>query len=114
VSIYHASFILAFHLREDPAELIMGRLTAAKEDGVSIEIDGKKVALGIPGAKAPTTAGVPDPKAFSLTPLARPGTADEAAAGMLLYVCFTFARRLEVTDTWTLGVPAWHLHSLHT
>jgi len=101
VSIYHASFILAFHLREDPAELIMGRLTAAKEDGVSIEIDGKKVALGIPGAKAPTTTGVPDPKAFSLTPLARPGTADEAAAGMLFLASplasYVTGHTLEVT-----------------
>jgi 3-oxoacyl-[acyl-carrier protein] reductase len=82
--------------------MAIGRLTAAKEDGASIEIGGKKVALGIPGAKAPTTTGVPD-KAFSQIPLARPGTADEAAAGMLLCVCFIFARRLEVTYVWTLG-----------
>jgi len=67
-------------------------LTAAKEDGETIEIGGKKVALGIPGAKAPTSTGVSDPKVFSKIPLARPGTADEAAAAMLLCVCFTFAR----------------------
>lgn len=60
-----------------------GRLTAAKEDGASIEIDGKRVALGIPGAKAPTGTGV-----YSSIPLARPGTADEAASAMLLCVCF--------------------------
>lgn len=59
------------------------RLTAAKEDGASIEIDGKRVALGIPGAKAPTPTG-----AYSSIPLARPGTADEAASAMLLCVCF--------------------------
>jgi len=76
----------------DPTELITCRLTAAKEDGVTIEIGGKKVALGIPGAKAPTSTGVSDPKVFSIIPLARPGTADEAAAAMLLCVCFTFAR----------------------
>jgi 3-oxoacyl-[acyl-carrier protein] reductase len=70
----------------------MHRLTAAKEDGMAIEIDGKKVALGIPGAKAPTTAGGADPKTYSLIPLARPGTADEAAAGMLLCVRFTLTR----------------------
>jgi len=83
---------LVFQFREDPAELIVGRLTAAKEDGATIEIGGKKVALGIPGAKVPTTPGVTDSKAFSTIPLARPGTADEAAASMLLYVCFTFTR----------------------
>jgi len=64
------------------------RLTAAKEDGGSIEIDGKRVALGIPGAKAPTTTGGADLKTFSSIPLARPGTADEAASAMLLCVCF--------------------------
>lgn len=70
----------------------MGRLTAAKEDGATIEIGGKKVALGIPGPKVAKTPGVTDPKAFSTIPLARPGTADEAAASMLLCVCFTFTR----------------------
>ena len=76
----------------DPADLIMSRLTAAKEDGVAIEIDGKKVALGIPGGKPPATAGGVDPKTYPLIPLARPGTADEAAAAMLLCVCFTLTR----------------------
>lgn len=56
---------------------------------MAIEIDGKRVALGIPGAKAPTTTRGADPKTYSLIPLARPGTADEAAAAMLLCVCFT-------------------------
>jgi 3-oxoacyl-[acyl-carrier protein] reductase len=56
------------------------RLTAAKEGGASITIDGKKVALGIPGGgSAPTrTAGIP---------LGRAGSPDEAAASILLYVC---------------------------
>jgi hypothetical protein len=82
VSISPAS---SFIFERDPADLFMDSLTAAKEDGVAIEIDGKTVALGIPG-KAPTTTG---PKAYSLIPLARPGTADEAAAAMLLCVRFT-------------------------
>ena len=80
------------HVGECSYDPIVHRLTAAKEDGMAIEIDGKKVALGIPGAKAPTTAGGADPKTYSLIPLARPGTADEAAAGMLLCVRFTLTR----------------------
>lgn len=63
-------------------------MTAAKEGGASIEIDGKKVALGIPGAKAPTPTGGADPKTYSSIPLARPGAAEEAASAMLLCVCF--------------------------
>ena len=61
------------------------RLTAAKEDGAAIEIGGKKVALGIPGAKAPAK-GSADPKSYPLIPLARPGSAEEAAGAVLLYV----------------------------
>ena len=71
----------------------MDSLTAAKESGASIEIGGRKVALGIPGgipgAKAPTSTVSSDPKAFPSIPLGRPGTADEAAAAMLLCVCLT-------------------------
>jgi 3-oxoacyl-[acyl-carrier protein] reductase len=60
------------------------RLTAGKEDdGVAIEIGRKKVALGIPGAKPPMrTSGADDPKVYPLILLARPCTADEAAAAM--------------------------------
>ena len=53
------------------------RLTAAKEEGASIEIDGKKVALGIPGAGKSTAA-------FAMIPLGRGATPDEAAGGVLL------------------------------
>jgi 3-oxoacyl-[acyl-carrier protein] reductase len=60
------------------------RLTAAKEDGATIEIDGKKVALGIPGARKSTPSG--GPGALLDIPLQRGANADEAAAGMLLYV----------------------------
>ncbi len=63
-------------------------MTAAKEVGASIEISGKTVALGIPGAKPPTVTGGADPKTYSSIPLARPGTADEAASAMLLCVLF--------------------------
>ena len=54
------------------------RLTAAKEDGASIEIDGKKVALGIPGA------GKNAAMAHAFIPLGRGATPDEAAGGVLL------------------------------
>jgi len=57
------------------------RLTAAKEAGATITIDGKKVALGIPGAgnkSAPlSSAGIP---------LGRGASPDEAAASMLFLV----------------------------
>jgi 3-oxoacyl-[acyl-carrier protein] reductase len=57
------------------------RLTAAKEDGATIEIEGKKVALGIPTAQARAAESV---SAYADIPLRRGGSADEAAAGMLL------------------------------
>ena len=60
-------------------------LTAAKEKGETIEIDGKKVTLGIPAGKG-NHAGVPTsgPAAFPSIPLAREGSPDEAAAAVLL------------------------------
>ncbi|KAH8988233.1 short-chain dehydrogenase/reductase SDR [Lactarius akahatsu] len=80
---------------------ILTRLTAAKEEGAAIEIGGKKVALGIPGAKAPATTSSADPKSFPLIPLARPGTADEAAAAMLFLASplasYVTGHTLEVT-----------------
>jgi 3-oxoacyl-[acyl-carrier protein] reductase len=62
--------------------LTPGRLTAAKESGATIEIGGKKVALGVPDAGNRSAAT--GPKAFPLIPLARGATPDEAAAAMLL------------------------------
>lgn len=53
------------------------RLTAPKENGETIEVDGKKVALGIPGQ----TKG---PNPFAGIPLGRAATPDEAAGGVLL------------------------------
>ncbi|KAJ7864307.1 hypothetical protein B0H14DRAFT_2736646 [Mycena olivaceomarginata] len=79
--------------------LIHTRLTAAKESGATIQIDGKTVALGIPGAKpaAPTDA----PADLPGIPLRRGGTPDEAAAGMLFLASplasFVNGHTLEVT-----------------
>ena len=57
------------------------RLTAAKEEGATIEIEGKKVALGIPAAQAHAIQSV---NAYADIPLRRGATAEEAAAAMLL------------------------------
>jgi 3-oxoacyl-[acyl-carrier protein] reductase len=63
----------------------MCRLTASKEAGVTIEIDGKKVALGVPGAARPQDSK-PDADAYPFIPLRRGGTPDDAAGSVLLYV----------------------------
>ena len=62
-----------------PTDTFVSRLTAAKEAGASIEIDGKKVALGIPGGKAGASSGP-----TGNIPLGRGATPDEAAASVLL------------------------------
>lgn len=67
--------------------LVHTRLTAAKEAGAVIEIDGKKVALGIPGRPAPPTtqgAGASASAPIPGIPLGRGASTDEAANGMLL------------------------------
>ncbi|KAA1468354.1 short-chain dehydrogenase/reductase SDR [Dentipellis sp. KUC8613] len=78
---------------------ITTRLTAAKEGGETIVIDGKAVALGIPGAKPPPQQS--DAKAYPLIPLARPGSPDEAAAAMLFLAsplaAYVSGHTLEVT-----------------
>ena len=61
-------------------------LTASKEAGASIEIDGKKVALGVPGAQRPVTTQAPEQ--YSFIPLRRGGTPEDAAASVLLYVSY--------------------------
>ena len=58
-------------------------MTSSKEAGAVMEIDGKKVALGVPGPNRPTSQ---DDKAFPFIPLRRGGSPDEAAAAMLLCV----------------------------
>jgi len=52
-------------------------LTAAKEAGETMDIAGKKIALGVPGAKLAEDD-------HSHTPLRRGGTPEEAAASILL------------------------------
>lgn len=56
------------------------RLTQAKEAGASIVIDGKQVALGIPGGGKQADANKPVPG----IPLGRGATPDEAANAVLL------------------------------
>jgi len=78
--------------------LVHTRLTAAKEDGATIEIEGKKVALGIPTAQARAAESV---SAYADIPLRRGGSADEAAAGMLFLASplasYVSGHTLEVT-----------------
>ena len=57
----------------------MCRLTAAKEKGETIMIDGKPVALGIPGGGKAMEEGKPVPG----VPLGRGASPDEAASGIL-------------------------------
>jgi 3-oxoacyl-[acyl-carrier protein] reductase len=80
--------------------LIHTRLTASKEAGVTIEIDGKKVALGVPGAQRPQK-DEPDTNAYPFIPLRRGGSADEAAASMLFLASplasYVSGHTLEVT-----------------
>ncbi|RPD58489.1 short-chain dehydrogenase/reductase SDR [Lentinus tigrinus ALCF2SS1-6] len=75
--------------------LVQTRLTAAKEEGAAIEIDGKKVALGIPGG------GNSSVNRFALIPLGRGATPDEAAGGVLFLASplasFVSGHTLEVT-----------------
>lgn len=54
------------------------RLTRAKESGASIEVNGQKVALGIPTGNRPAT-GNP----YADIPLGRAGNADEVAGSVL-------------------------------
>ncbi|KAH9927425.1 short-chain dehydrogenase/reductase SDR [Epithele typhae] len=76
--------------------LVHTRLTAAKEDGATIEIDGKKVALGIPGANASAKSAP-----HAVIPLGRGATPDEAAGGVLFLAsplaAFVSGHTLEVT-----------------
>ncbi|GBE78576.1 short-chain dehydrogenase/reductase SDR [Sparassis crispa] len=76
---------------------VQTRLTAAKEEGATIEIDGKKVALGIPKGATAVTGGGGAP----VNPLGRGATPDEAAAAVLFLVSplasFVSGHTLEVT-----------------
>lgn len=59
--------------------LIETRLTAGKEGGATIKVDGKDVALGIPEATRKAMA-----KNMASIPLARAGQAEEAAGSIYL------------------------------
>jgi 3-oxoacyl-[acyl-carrier protein] reductase len=64
---------------------IQTRLTAAKEEGGYVTLpDGEKIALGIPQAQR--AAGEKGGAAYKDIPLARPGTATEAASAVLSVV----------------------------
>jgi len=77
--------------------LIHTRLTAAKEAGATISINGKSVALGVPGAKG-STGGETD---YPLIPLRRGGTVEEAAGSVLFLAsplaAYVSGHTLEVT-----------------
>jgi len=78
--------------------LIHTRLTAAKEAGETIEVNGKTVALGVPGAKGQTDD---DAKVYAAIPLRRGGTIEDAA-GSVLFLCsplssYVSGHTLEVT-----------------
>lgn len=70
-------------------------MTAAKEEGAAVEINGEKIALGIPKAQSKAAAG------FQLVPLRRSGTPYEAAASILALAsplcAYVSGHTLEVT-----------------
>ncbi|KIM39054.1 hypothetical protein M413DRAFT_19875 [Hebeloma cylindrosporum] len=80
--------------------LIHTRLTASKEAGVTIEIDGKKVALGVPGAQRPVSS-TQEPEAYPFIPLRRGGTPEDAAGSVLFLASplasYVSGHTLEVT-----------------
>ena len=69
------------------------RMTRPKEDGETVEIDGHAIAQGIPEAARD--------RAFTANPLGRPGTAEEAAGGIVLMASplagYVTGHTLEVT-----------------
>lgn len=70
--------------------LIQTRLTAAKEEGAFVTTpDGEKVALGVPQAQKAARESGKD--AFKEIPLARPGSATEAASAILAVVSPLFS-----------------------
>ncbi|RXW21082.1 hypothetical protein EST38_g4756 [Candolleomyces aberdarensis] len=78
--------------------LIHTRLTAPKEGGETIEVDGKKVALGVPGAARPEAA---DETVYAGIPLRRGGTVEDAAGSVLFLASplasYVSGHTLEVT-----------------
>lgn len=80
--------------------LIETRLTRSKEAGESIEIEGKKIAVGIPG-KTGTGLNRDREALGRAIPLARPGQPDEAAGAVVMlcspYSSYVSGHCLEVT-----------------
>jgi hypothetical protein len=76
------------------------RLIAPKEDGAVIEYNGKKVALGIPGAQR--HSGVE----YLNVPLRRVGAPDDAAGAVLLYEFFAFMGVRTTDDLLQFGFTA--------
>ncbi|KAE8222093.1 hypothetical protein CF319_g4648 [Tilletia indica] len=80
---------------------ILTRLTFAKENGETIEVDGKKIALGIPGRPAGPADAKASVTAMADIPLQRAGNPDEAAAAMLFLASplasYVSGHTLEVT-----------------
>jgi len=108
-----ASCTLGMTYRTFPLLHLTGyRLTAAKEDGATIEIDGQKVALGIPGARQ--RAAAQNVNAFVDIPLQRGATPDEAAAGMLLYVPASMSVPYLTDGVFSLASPLASYVSGHT
>ena len=85
---------------------IFSSLTASKDAGVTIEIEGKKVALGVPGVQRPVTT-TQAPEDYPLIPLRRGGTPEDAAASVLLYVSFVITH-----SQWKKNVADLNIHSL--
>jgi 3-oxoacyl-[acyl-carrier protein] reductase len=76
------------------------RLTASRTDDSVIEVDGRRVAVGVPEATRSLLSG--------LVPLGRPGTTAEAAGG-IAFLCspwsdYVTGQVLNVTGGATLGM----------
>ncbi|KAK0442296.1 uncharacterized protein EV420DRAFT_1278402 [Desarmillaria tabescens] len=100
---------IAFRFDVISLKWIRPRLTAAKEAGATIEIDGKKVALGVPGAKASSS-----PEEYPLIPLRRGGTSDEAAACYVIVSISVSSFRNWILSACSLASPLASYVSGHT
>ena len=62
---------------------IFSSLSASKEAGAFVEINGRKITLGVSGAQRPVTT-TQAPEHYPLIPLRRGGTPENAASSVLL------------------------------
>ena len=80
-----------------------------------IEIDGKKVALGVPGPQRPILdATKQNSDAYPLIPLRRGGSTDEAASAVLLWVWIRIRRGYVDSILYSLVSPLASYISGHT